>query len=164
MSLGTSAGLVAAWMAVVGVGMGLAFATTASAALSELSAERSGIGSAVLQAVNKVGGPFGSAILGSALNSAYQGRLHLAVLPPAAAQAVRSSVFAGDAVAHRMGSATLLRSVHEAFVHGMDVAFLVSVGIAVLGLLLTLAFLPSKARKIAAPDAARTEAGDGIVA
>ena len=144
--------------------MGLAFSTAASTALSELSPERSGTGSAVFQAVNKVGGPFGSAILGSALNSAYGDRLHLAGLPPSAAQAVRNSVFAGDAVAHRIGSATLLRSVHDAFVHGMDVAFLVSVGIAVLGILLTLTFLPSKGQKIAGVDAVRTGSGDEVVA
>lgn len=54
--------VVAAWMAVVGAGMGIALATASSAALAELSEERSGVGSAVLQAVNKVGGPFGTAI------------------------------------------------------------------------------------------------------
>ena len=43
-----------------------------SAALSELSPERSGVGSAVMQALQKVGGPFGAAILGSVLSSAYQ--------------------------------------------------------------------------------------------
>ena len=164
MSLDTGAGLVAAWMAIVGLGMGLAFATTAAAALSELSPERSGIGSAVLQAVNKLGGPFGAAVLGSALNSAYQDRLHLAGLPPAAAHGIRNSVFTGDAVAHQLHSATLLRSVHEAFLHGMDVAFIVSVGIALIGLLLTLIFLPSKSGDRATVDAERAQSGHEIVA
>ena len=63
--LQSTVAFVAAWTAVVGAGMGLAMATTASAALSELSQERAGIGSAVLQSLNKVGGPFGAAILGS---------------------------------------------------------------------------------------------------
>ncbi len=163
-SLGTSAGVVVAWMAVAGAGMGLAFSTAASAALSELSAERSGIGSAVLQAVNKAGGPFGSAILGSALNAAYESRLHLAGLPPTVAQSVRSSVFAGDAVARRTGSAALLQSVHAAFIHGMDVALLVSVGIAVAGTVLSLIFLPGRLAEIATTDAARSESGREIVA
>src|SRR5438105_1990927 len=63
--VGSSEGFIAAWMALVGAGMGLAMATAASAALSELSQERSGVGSAVMQALQKVGAPFGTAILGS---------------------------------------------------------------------------------------------------
>src|SRR5213080_2139832 len=86
--VGSSEGFIAAWMALVGAGMGLAMATAASAALSELSQERSGVGSAVMQALQKVGGPFGAAILGSVLSSTYQGKLHLVGLPPAAAKLV----------------------------------------------------------------------------
>jgi Na+/melibiose symporter-like transporter len=53
----SSGGLyVAAWLAVAGLGTGIAMATAMSAALVELSAEKSGAGSAVLQAVNKTGG------------------------------------------------------------------------------------------------------------
>ena len=133
---------VAAWMGVVGLGMGLAMATTASAALVELSEERSGVGSAVLQAANKVGGPLGTAVLGSALSSVYLARLVLTGLPPAAANAVKQSVFAGVAVAHQIGSATLLASVRAAFTDGMDTALIVSAGIAAAGLVLTVLFLP----------------------
>jgi hypothetical protein len=60
--VGSSGGFVAAWMAFVGVGMGLALATAGSAALSTLPQERSGVGSAVMQALQKVGAPFGTAI------------------------------------------------------------------------------------------------------
>src|SRR5215831_15336476 len=49
-------GYVAVWTAVFGFGLGIMLATAGGAALSELSAERSGVGSAVLQAVQKVGG------------------------------------------------------------------------------------------------------------
>jgi hypothetical protein len=59
-SVGSSGFFVAAWMALVGAGMGLALATATSAALSELSEERSGVGSAALQALNKMGGPLGT--------------------------------------------------------------------------------------------------------
>jgi DHA2 family multidrug resistance protein-like MFS transporter len=141
----SSNGFVAAWMALVGAGMGLAMATAASAALSELSQERSGVGSAVMQALQKVGGPFGVAILGSVLSSAYQGQLHLAGLPPAVAKVVKESIFGGLAVAHQLGSAPLLASVRAAFVDGMDAALLVSVAIAAAGFVLALAFLPGRA-------------------
>jgi DHA2 family multidrug resistance protein-like MFS transporter len=138
----SSGSFVAAWMAIVGVGMGLALATVSSAALAELSEERSGVGSAVLQAVNKVGGPFGTAILGSVLSSGYLAHLDLSGLPTSAATAVRQSVFGGVVVANQLRSAPLLESVRTSFVHGMDAALLVSASIAVTGALLTVLFLP----------------------
>jgi len=143
--VGSSGGFIAAWMALVGAGMGLAVATATSAVLSELSQERSGVGSAVMQALQKVGGPFGAAILGSVLISAYQGQLHLAGLPAAAANVVKESLFGGLAVAQQLGSAPLLASVRTAFVQGMDVSLVVAAGIAVAGFVLTLAFLPGRA-------------------
>jgi len=91
--VGSSTGFIAAWMALVGVGMGLAMATAASAALSELPQERSGVGSAVMQAIQKVGAPFGAAILGSVLSSVYQAQLNLAGLPPVLANVVKQSLF-----------------------------------------------------------------------
>jgi hypothetical protein len=129
-------------MATVGLGMGLALATTSSAAVAELSQERSGVGAAVLQAVNKAGGPFGTAILGSALNSTYLAHLALSGLPVAAATAARQSIFGGVAVAQKLGSTSLLFSVRTAFVQGVDLALLVSGGIALAGLVLAVLFLP----------------------
>lgn len=150
--VGSSVGYVAVWMAVAGAGMGLAMATAASAALTELPQERSGVGSAVLQAVKNVGGPFGTAILGSVLNVAYQGGVAGAVagLPRPAAAAVRQSVFAGIAVAQRVGSAALAASVRGAFVLGLDQVLWVSAAIAVAGAVLAVAFLPRGAAAAAA--------------
>jgi MFS transporter, DHA2 family, multidrug resistance protein len=142
-SVGSSAVFVATWMAIAGVGLGLAMSTATSAALVELSEERSGVGSAVLQAFNKTGGPFGSAILGSVLSAGYLARLSLSGLPASAAAAVRQSVFGGVAVAQKLHSAALLESVHKAFVHGMDIAILVSAGIALAGAVLAVIFLPA---------------------
>jgi DHA2 family multidrug resistance protein-like MFS transporter len=117
--------------------------TASSAALVELSEERSGVGSAVLQAANKVGGPFGTAILGSVLSSVYLARLDVSRLPASAVAAVRQSIFDAVAVAHKVGSAPLLESVRTAFVHGMDTALVVSAGIALAGAVLTLLYLPA---------------------
>jgi hypothetical protein len=141
-SVSSSTAFVAIWMAVAGIGMGTAMATTTSAALSELSQERAGVGSAALQALNKVGGPLGSAVLGSVLTAAYLGRLDLSGVPAPAVATVRQSVFGGVAVARQLGSKTLLVSVRVAFVHGMDLALAVSAAIALGGGLLSLAFLP----------------------
>jgi MFS transporter, DHA2 family, multidrug resistance protein len=47
------------------------------------------------------------------------------------------------AVASKLNSAALLASVRTAFVHGMDLALVVSAGIAVVGVVLTVIFLPA---------------------
>ncbi len=141
----SSAGFIAGWMALTGAGMGLAMATAASAALSEIPEERSGVGAAVMQALQKMGGPLGSAILGSALSAAYLARLNLAGLPPALASVVKQGLFTGLAVAQRLDSAVLLDSVRSAFVYGMDISLIVAAGIAGSGMLLTLLFMPSRA-------------------
>jgi hypothetical protein len=146
-------------MFVAGVGVGMAMATATSAALVELSQERSGVGGAVLQAVSKIGGPMGTAILGSVLSVGYLAGLHLAGLPATTAAAVRESVFGGVAVADRLGSATLLASVRTSFVHGMDTALLVAAAIAGGGVVITLVFLPATN---AAKDTTIAVSGHGV--
>jgi DHA2 family multidrug resistance protein-like MFS transporter len=158
-SSGAMAGL---WIAVTGAGLGLAMPKCMDAALSALSPERSGVGSALLQAVRMVGGSFGAAILGSILNSAYHGGLDLGGVPPAGAAAAHQSVFAGLAWAAQNRALALLEAVRVAFVHGMDVMLLVCVGIALAGLVLTLVFLPGRSsvmepRQVEAAAAAEAE-------
>ena len=75
MTVGTGDVFIAAWTFTVGVGAGISLSTAASAALGQLSAERSGVGSALMQTVTKLGPAFGAAILGSVLNSTYQAQL-----------------------------------------------------------------------------------------
>jgi hypothetical protein len=61
---------------------------------------------------------------------------------------VRESVSAGVATAERLGLQPLLESVRGAFVHGMDVMLLASAGLAGLGVLLAVALLPRRARRV----------------
>jgi MFS transporter, DHA2 family, multidrug resistance protein len=145
-AFGAGEGFAAIWMAVAGAGTGITMTTAASAALSELSDERAGVGSGVLQALKNTGAPLGSAIIGTALTSAYVSRLHLAALPPADAAAVRQSVFGGVAVARALHSPLVLASVQAAFVHGVDAALAVSAGIAAWGMMVPLLFLPGRAQ------------------
>jgi len=143
---GTAASIafVAIWMAVLGAGTGLALTAATAAALSRLDPERSGTGSAVVQAFQKTAGPLGTAIMGSILAAAYQARLDLHGIPATAAATARQSVYDGLAAASRLGSAEFARSVRGAFAGGMDVSLLASAGIAASGALLTLAFLPRR--------------------
>ena len=108
-----------------------------------------------MQAVNKIGGPFGAAVLGSLLSSAYRSQLDLTGLPAGAAHQIEGSVFAGVQLAQHDGTPALLDSVRAAFSHGMDVALAASAGSALVGALLALAFLPARST---APDVAEERA------
>ena len=148
----SSAWYVAGWMALVGFGMGIGFATAASAALKTVPGDKSGVASALIQAMQKVGAPLGSAIFGSVLVTVYQSSLHLAGLPAAAAEAARHSVFAGVTVAQTLHSAPLLDSVRHSFVEGMDAALLFSAAIAAVAMVAALVFLPGRERPAAAAE------------
>jgi EmrB/QacA subfamily drug resistance transporter len=156
-TLGTGGGFTALWVAVLGLGMGLVFAPTASAALSQLSAERSGVGSGALQALTKVGGPLGAAVFGSALTTVYLAQVPIAGLPATLATAMKSSLVGGLGVARGLGSATLAHGVRIAFVHGMDAALLASVGFAVLGIVLAVVLMPARLPRSAAGTVAATD-------
>jgi MFS transporter, DHA2 family, multidrug resistance protein len=165
---GSGTGFTAAWFAVAGLGLGLALPSAMNAALGALSAERSGSGSALIQALRQVGATIGVAVLGTVISSAY--RTHLAAsstagLPPAVAGAARSSVGVGIEVARRLGSGSLLGSVRGAYVHGLDVMLWVCAAIALACALLALAFLPRRpASGQVAGVPAGSEAGPGVPA
>ena len=134
-----------AWLAVCGLGLGVALPTTMDAALGTLSPDRSAVGSGLVQALRGVGGTFGAAVLGSLLSAAYIDRLDVTGLPAEAAQVVRDGVSGGVAVARQLDSAALLESVHAAFIHGMNVALLACTALAVAGAVLAALFLPHRA-------------------
>ncbi len=152
-------GFAAAWFAVFGLGLGLAMPQAMNAALSALSAERSGSGSALISAMRQVGATIGVAILGTILAAVYRGHLAVAGLPAAAAKAARSSVVAGTGVAHQLGSASLLDSVRHAFVSGLDTMLWVCGGIALASAILAVIFLPRRAEGTAGTDAAAAVPG-----
>ena len=156
----SSDAFIAGWTFLVGAGAGLGFATSASAALAEVSADRAGVGSALLQAVVKLGPAFGASILGSVLNATYQQHLAVTGLPAAAAAAAKASVFGGIGVAQQLGSAGLLSSVRNAFVAGMDDGARVTALVAFAAIVLALLFLPARrgAREASAVQQAGTAA------
>lgn len=138
----TGYGFMASWLIVSGLGLGFALPTSMDAALGELSAERSGVGSALIMAMRQVGGSFGVALLGAAMNGAYRSKLQLDGVPAEVADAVRQSVAAGSATAHRLGSETLIANVNHAFSGGMDILLWICGGISALGVVLALLYLP----------------------
>lgn len=143
---------IAVWMAVVCAGAGLGLTASMSAAVSQLTAERSGVGSGVVQALQKTSAPLGTAILGSVVAAVYSSQLSkslsgmpaLAAVPGAASDA-KSSVYAGAAIAAKLRSPELEDAVRTAFTHGMSVSLVVSAGIAVIGAIMAVVILPRSA-------------------
>jgi hypothetical protein len=115
------------------------------AAMGALSAERSGVGSALIMALRQVGGTIGVAVLGTVLSSGYRDKLEVNGLPAKVAEVVRRSVSAGVAAAQRIKSDALLQTVRSSYLHGMDNMLWVCGITAMLGILLTMIFLPRQA-------------------
>src|SRR5579875_2931664 len=146
----SGSGFSAAWFAVAGLGLGIAMPAAMNAAIGALTAERSASGTALITAMRQVGATIGVAVLGTVINDAYRGRLHLSGLPAPAVSAVRSSISDGVAAAARLHSAPLLATVRDAYVHGLGIMLWVCAGIALASALLALAFLPRRATVAAA--------------
>ena len=143
-TVGSGTGFAAAWFAVFGLGLGLAMPQTMNAALSALSAETSGAGSALISAMRQVGATIGVAVLGTVLSSVYRSHLVVTGLPDSVAAAAKSSVVAGVAIAEKAGSVPLLDSVRHAFVSGMDALLWACAGIALASAILAVIFLPRR--------------------
>jgi DHA2 family multidrug resistance protein-like MFS transporter len=164
-TVSSGAGFTVAWLAATGLGLGLALPAMLGAALSALSKERSGSGSALITASRQVGAALGVAGLGTLLSAVYRDSLVLPQgLPAAGAEAVRSGVTSGVAVAHAVGSDELLASVRSAYTTGLDALLWCGVGIAVLSALAAAVFLPGRRAGSTAADAGEPEVAGGASA
>ncbi len=137
-------GFTSAWFAATGFGLGLAMPTLLNAALSALSPERSGSGSALLTAARQVGATIGIAVLGTALATVYRSKLTLSGVPSDVATLARGSVGTGVEVAERLHSPQLLAAVHQAFASGVDAMLWTCAGIAIASAVLAALFLPRR--------------------
>jgi MFS transporter, DHA2 family, multidrug resistance protein len=172
-SAASGTGFTSAWFAVTGLGLGLAMPTMLNAALSALSPERSGSGSALMTAARQVGATIGIAVLGTALSTVYRSKLTLPGVRPDDATLARGSVGTGVEVAERLHSPQVLAAVHQAFASGVDVMLWICAGIAIASALLAALFLPRELtgaagtgertgpsnRNAATPDVASSRAG-----
>jgi EmrB/QacA subfamily drug resistance transporter len=145
-TLSSSTGYTLAWVGLAGLGLGLAMPGAMSAALGDLSAERSGAGSALLTAMRQVGSTIGVAILGTVISNSYSSGVAGAAgrLSASAAAAVRSGVGSGGEVARQLGSSSLLDTVRHSFVSGMDLMLWICLGIAAASSLLAVVVLRSR--------------------
>ncbi|MGQ4597376.1 DHA2 family efflux MFS transporter permease subunit [Nocardia sp. R6R-6] len=138
-------GYTALWLTLLGAGMGLVMPAAMGVAMDELTAERSGSGSALLQALRQAGGTIGVALLGTVLSIRYRSELGALNHAP-----IADGVNAGVATARGLGDPSMLRTVQEAFVSGMSAMLWVCAGLCLLTATLTATFV--RARR---PDEAR---------
>ncbi|HSD76407.1 MAG TPA: MFS transporter, partial [Solirubrobacteraceae bacterium] len=98
-------GQLAAVLAVLGFGIGLAMAPATDSIMGAVPAERASIGSAVNDTNRLLGGALGVAVLGSLVSSAYRGDMDAVTsgLPAGAGDAARDSVGGASEVAARLG-------------------------------------------------------------
>lgn len=142
-------GRVALALSIMGFGMGMTMAPATDSIMGSLPLAKAGVGSAMNDTTRQVGGALGVAVLGSVLASTYSAAMNpvVAVLPPPAAELALDSVGGAARVAAQIGEAgaELLRAAASAFVDGMGNAVLVAAGVALIGAVVSAAFLPSRA-------------------
>jgi len=151
-------GPVAAALAVIGFGIGLALPTSLDVILGTLPPTQTGAGSALTRALQQIAATFGVAILGSILNNAYQAQLgsHVAALPSQAREVALSSIAGAHAVAaHLPPSArgVVVRAANEAYTHGMAEVMLISAALVLAIAIAVAVFLPARVSPMKVGDA-----------
>ncbi|ASQ94220.1 MFS transporter [Streptomyces sp. 11-1-2] len=145
-----------------GAGMAHIMPPVTTAIMQALPRQKAGSGSALNNTFRQVGGALGVAVLGSVLSSTYREGIRgtLAAvpgLPDSVRHSAGESVEATLGVAEKLGprGQELVGPAQDAFVHAMHVTALGSAGVALVGALVVLAFLPGKGASGEAPDGGR---------
>ncbi len=114
----------------IGMGLGQTTAPSTTLIMSAVRRAKSGIGSAVNDTSRELGGALGIAVLGSILNSVYQGRIlhRVPPLPSPAAAEVRTSVTGALQSARSLPPQT-----GQAVVHAAQLTFAQAFGAAMVG-------------------------------
>lgn len=140
-------------MVLMGFGLGSATTPATESILGSLPREKAGVGSAVNDTTREIGGTLGVAVLGSIMASLYGGRIADAFagspLPAALRATAGDSLAAALQIAGRIGGqlgAGIARTAQDAFVHAVQIGSVVTGGVALLGALCALLFLPARAR------------------
>lgn len=164
--LASGYGFVAAWLAMAGLGTGMALAPAMDAVLDALPAEQAGSGTAITMTLRQTGGALGVALLGSLLAQGYTDRLNVTGLPSETAAAAQESIAGALAVAARLGEPALALSANNAYLHGMNLVLVATAIAAGISAALTAASLPGRpttegTSNTASATASAQEAGTG---
>ncbi|HLN44071.1 MAG TPA: MFS transporter [Acidimicrobiales bacterium] len=136
----------------IGFGTGLALAPSIESVLGSVPREEAGVGSATSDTALQLGGALGVAILGTALNIRYQGRMipllaHQPV-PGGIRHLILGSLGGALAVAQHVGGSLgteLADAARQSFVSGMDLGLVVGSVMVGVASLVVLALLPNRA-------------------
>ncbi|MGH9096009.1 MAG: MFS transporter [Acidimicrobiales bacterium] len=159
----TTYGVIAAQMVLYGMGMGFTSAPATESIMGAVSIHRAGVGSAVNDSTRLLGGTLGVAVIGSVYASLYGSKLTAGLparLPSGLSAVAHQSVGAAMAVSNRLSAvglnhvgAAVHRAAFTAFLHGISVGCLVAGGVALLGSLIAIGFLPAQPPSVRAPEA-----------
>ena len=137
-------------LVILGAGMGTAMVPATESIMGSLPLAKAGLGSAMNDTTRQIGGALGVAILGSVFASAYTSNIaaSLTGLPADTAAAASASVDqalkAGQLIGGEAGLA-IITAAKEAFISAMDRGLFVGAAIALLGAMVALVWLPSRA-------------------
>jgi EmrB/QacA subfamily drug resistance transporter len=140
-------------LVILSCGLALTMAPATESIMGSLPLAKAGVGSAVNDTTRQVGGALGVAVLGSVFNSIYTSSvtdgLSASSLPADAIAAAKDSVGGALAVAGSIGGAAgngLAQVARSAFVDGLEVASRAGALVTLVGVVITLLWLPARAR------------------
>jgi EmrB/QacA subfamily drug resistance transporter len=139
---------------IMGAGMGLVMAPAGESIMSVLPTGQTGVGSAVNDTVQELGGSLGVAVIGSIVSASYRHGIDAGTLPAGLLASARPSIAAADAAAVHAGpsSGQLLDLAHSSFTTAMTTGFTVAGIVALAGAAMVAVALPRRgSTAIAAP-------------
>ena len=145
-------------MCVFAFGMALASTPSTNAVVASLPPEKQGVASALNDVTRELGAAIGIALLGSLFNTGYSDNVadKTTRLPAASAEMVKESPAVGIQVAEspKLGKAgpALEQAVHNAFMQGMDKAFIAGAIVMLIGLLYVLLRAPGRRVEESGPE------------
>ncbi len=162
---------IAAQMVVYGLGMGLTSAPATESIMGAIPRAKAGVGSAINDSTRLIGGTLGVAVIGSVYSSVYGSRLS-ATMPAAvpgriaaiAHQSVGAAYVAAGKIAalgHPALGLALRHASTNAFLRGLTIGVLVAGGVAAVGAILAVRFLPAQPARPGSPTAGEAETAEG---
>ncbi len=135
----------------LGIGSGLAIAPCTDAVMGSVPNDLAGIGSATNSTALQIGSALGVAVIGSLLNTRYQGRIDVLLAshgtPASVMVIIRSSLGGALTVAQRVGGpmgAQLAFAARESFLAGLDFAVDVAAALVGAAALIVAVLLPAR--------------------
>jgi EmrB/QacA subfamily drug resistance transporter len=148
----TDYAILAVDVAIMGAGMGLVMAPASESIMSVLPPERAGVGSAVNDTVQELGGSLGVAVIGSVVSASFRQAIDASALPTGLLQAARPSIAAANATAAQAGglAGRVVEVAHDSFTTAMTSGFAVAGWTALAGAIVAAIFLPGRPIAVAA--------------